>query len=347
MKVYLGIETSCDDSSVALVREDGYVIACSVLGQDKSHNVFGGIVPEIAGREHTENLLPLLENILQENELTTRDIDGIAVTSEPGLLGSLLVGVVTAKVLAMAFDKPFIGTNHIEGHIVAPLLHDRELSLDRDFHYPYLALVVSGGHTQLFHVLSHDNYIEMGRTRDDAAGEAFDKFAKTIGLGFPGGPLVDELAKKGRKGKFRFATAMTSSGDLDFSFSGLKTSALNVYRSMEHTEKLAELANLAADYQEAICDSLLYKLDEAQRQLNIQRVAISGGVSANSRLRQKAQVWADSRKVKLRIPPLRYCTDNAAMIALAGLLRLRQGQKSDQWLTPNPSVSFQQKPPRS
>lgn len=321
----LAFETSCDDTSVALIDRHRKVLWCQSANQDIQHKIFGGVVPEIASRAHTETILPLVDLMFQETKATWDDILGIAVTSRPGLIGSLLVGLVTAKTLAMAKNKPFVGVNHIEAHLLAPWLQDQEYTPHKNFKFPYLALAVSGGHSHFFHVKDWGDYELLGHTLDDAAGEAFDKFAKMVGLGFPGGVQVDREAQNGNPKAFLFPRSMIYEDNAMVSFSGLKSSALRMLSSMSPEDIQKHRADLCASFQEAIVDTLLAKLDWLHKKFPTSIVVITGGVSANSRLRAKGQEWAQKKKVILQIPPLRYCTDNAAMVAVAGLWRLEKG----------------------
>ncbi len=343
----LAIETSCDDTSVAIVGADGWVYQVTSLSQDKDHAIFGGIVPEIASRNHNTSLLPLIDICLEKANLKIEDMDGICVTSEPGLLGSLLVGLVTAKTLAMTFDKPFLGVNHLEGHLLAPFLKDDEYQPPVDFEYPFLALAVSGGHTSMYVVHDLGKYEILGTTLDDAAGEAFDKFAKLAGLSYPGGPNVDKMAKSGNPNKYEFPRALLGKDNLSFSFSGVKASAGRMLQTMSKEEIEDNLADLCASYQEAIVDALLQKVEWALKIHFIKknrtpRLVITGGVSANSRLREKAQVLAKDKGVALVVPPIRYCTDNAAMIGYAGIQHFQRGERDDLSLSASSSsVKFQ------
>jgi N6-L-threonylcarbamoyladenine synthase len=337
-KNVLAVETSCDDTSVAVVRHDGHVVFCASAGQDEQHRPFGGIVPEIAGRNHTENLLPLIRRALEESELTWEKIDGFAVTNRPGLVGSLLVGVVTVKSLALAQSKLFIGVNHLEGHILAPFLRDGDYAPPEGMDFPFVALAVSGGHSSLYKVKGLGSYEVVGRTVDDAAGEAFDKFATKAGLGWPGGAHVDRLAAKGDPHAFEFPRAMV--GEDNFSFSGLKTAAQRLLSRLSPLEISKQIENLCASYQEAIVETLVTKLESAAVRLGVDRVVVTGGVSANSRLREAAAELARKHGWQLVIPPLRYCTDNAAMIGYAGVLRLNRGEHSDDTLGVSPEVTL-------
>lgn len=333
----LAIETSCDDTSVAVVRDDGFVEVLLSASQDEAHAPFGGIVPEIACRNHTQKILPLIDKALKQINKDLKDIEGIAVTNRPGLIGSLIVGLVTAKTLAQVLQIPLIGINHLEGHLLAPLLRDTEYAPPENFSYPYVGLAISGGHTSLYEIEDLGKYRILGSTLDDAAGEAFDKFAKMIGLGFPGGVKVDQWARSGNPRKFSFPRALLKENNYNMSFSGLKSSAQRLVEGWSNEQIKAELPDLCASFQEAICDVLLAKLDRAVKNLPYRKVILTGGVSANSRLRERAKQWAEENDIELVIPPLRYCTDNAAMIGYAGILRLLRGEKSELDLGPSPS----------
>ena len=330
----IGIETSCDDTSVAVLSLKGEVQGLRSASQDNAHRPFGGVVPEVASRQHTENLLPLLEQVMGEARCGWGQVTGIAVTSRPGLIGSLLVGLVTAKTLALARGLPFIGVNHIEGHLLAPLLHDASYGPPQGFDFPYLGLAVSGGHTHLFHVEKPGSYKLLGRTVDDAAGEAFDKFAKMLKLGFPGGILVDRLAAQGDAKAYAFPRSMLHDDTLNFSFSGLKTAGMRAIEAISADQLEYKHADLCASYQEAIVEVLTEKMIRAARKTGLKNWTITGGVSANSRLRQQGLEAAKKEGATLALPPIRYCTDNAAMIALAGLYRLQSGETSGQDLSP-------------
>lgn len=337
----LAIETSCDDTSVAVVRRDGFVLTCLSADQNAAHTPFGGVVPEIASRNHTMTILPLVERVLADSNLNWSQIDGVAVTSRPGLIGSLLVGVITAKTLAQAKGKPLIGVNHLEGHILAPFLKDDRHQPPAAFGYPFVSLAVSGGHTTLYWVEALHQYKVLGTTRDDAAGEAFDKFGQMLGLGFPGGVKVDQLAQKGDSQKYHFPRSYLEEGSLEFSFSGMKSSAARLLQSLTEEELDEQRPHLCAGFQESVVDVLMQKLDTAvsliAQNCPVKSVSITGGVSANSRLRKRAEDWARSRGVVLAVPPLRYCTDNAAMIGYAGILRLLAGEEDSLALAPSPT----------
>lgn len=338
-RLTLGIETSCDDTSVALVAEDGTVRALVSATKDLDHEPYGGIVPEIASRNHSILLLPLIDECLRKGQVSWPQISGIAVTNRPGLIGALIVGVVTAKSLSLIYKTPFLGVNHLEGHLVAPFLRDEEYAPPAGFTYPYVALAISGGHTSLYYVQGLGQYQLLGGTRDDAAGEAFDKFAKMLGLGFPGGVRLDKLAQSGNPSAYNFPRSMINDDNLEMSFSGLKSAGHRLVEELRTKltpeEFQQNIPDLCASFQEAIVDVLLAKLECATRRLQCRKVVLTGGVSANSRLRARALEWTQKKSYSLVIPPLRYCTDNAAMIAYLGSLRMNQlHEQSDASLGP-------------
>ncbi len=333
----LAIETSCDDTSVALVEADGFVRGMLSANQDLQHAPFGGIVPEIASRNHTFQLLPLIEKLLQQSQMEIKDLKGIAVTNRPGLVGSLIVGLVTAKTLSQIYHLPLIGINHLEGHILAPFAYDENFQ-KTNLEFPYIALAVSGGHTSIYHVKGLGQYQILGATLDDAAGEAFDKFAKLLGLGFPGGVKVDQLSQNGDTKKYSFPRGLIDEDHLQMSFSGLKSAAARLLQHMSKDEIEMNKTHLCASFQEAVVEALLAKLDLAVTKSRLKNVVITGGVSANSRLRSLGNEWAQKKKLNLYIPPLRYCTDNAAMIGVAGYLRILRGEKHNLDLGPSPQI---------
>lgn len=335
IKTVLSVESSCDDTSVALVQADGYVIQQLSANQDLHHAPFGGVVPEIASRNHSVSLLPLIQHLLEKSKLTWKDVDGLAVTNRPGLIGSLIVGIMTIKSISQAYGIPMIGINHLEGHLLAPFLKDDQYSPPENFTYPYIALAVSGGHSSLYWVTDLGHYTIIGTTKDDAAGEAFDKFAKMLHLGFPGGSLVDKNSLSGDPKKYEFPRSLITEDSLMMSFSGLKSSAARLIEKLPADELEKNKKDLCASFQEAIVDVLLAKLEKAATRFQCRQIIITGGVSANSRLRARAEILAKKKNYTLVIPPLRYCTDNAAMIGYAGILHLNQGQRSDLKMGPS------------
>lgn len=335
-KRVLSIETSCDDTSVAVVRSDGFVEGLISANQDSFHEPFGGIVPEIAGRNHTLHLLPLIDQLLSDTKISFDDIQGLVVTNRPGLVGSLLVGISTVKTLAQILELPFIGVNHLEGHLQAGFLSDEKHAAVK-IEYPYVALAVSGGHSTIYLMHDFGRYEVLGATLDDAAGEAFDKFAKMLGLGFPGGIRVDQHAKNGDAKKYDFPRSMIKENNADMSFSGLKSSAARMLQSMTADEILQNREDLCASFQAAVVDVLVEKLNWAIQKTNCRRAIVTGGVSANSLLRQRCEAWSVKNNIQLVVPPLRYCTDNAAMIGFAGIQRLNKGEFGDLTMGPSPS----------
>jgi len=322
----LGIETSCDETGVAIYDEEKGLIANQLHTQIALHADYGGVVPELASRDHIRKLAPLLQAALQEAHLTAKDIDGIAYTSGPGLVGALLVGSTVARSLAYAWNVPAIGVHHMEGHLLAPMLEENPP------HFPFVALLVSGGHTQLVRVDGVGRYELLGESIDDAAGEAFDKTAKLLGLDYPGGAALARLALKGTPNRFAFPRPMTDRPGLDFSFSGLKTFAANtLHQVMQEEGELTEQskADIAYAFQEAVVDTLAIKCKRALKQTGLKRLVIAGGVSANKQLRQTLAELMQQLGDEVFYPQPQFCTDNGAMIAYAGFLRLKQGQQQD------------------
>ena len=322
----LGIETSCDETGVAIYDEEKGLIANQLHTQIALHADYGGVVPELASRDHIRKLAPLLQAALQEAHLTAKDIDGIAYTSGPGLVGALLVGSTVARSLAYAWNVPAIGVHHMEGHLLAPMLEENPP------HCPFVALLVSGGHTQLVRVDGVGRYELLGESIDDAAGEAFDKTAKLLGLDYPGGAALARLALKGTPNRFAFPRPMTDRPGLDFSFSGLKTFAANtLHQVMQEEGELTERskADIAYAFQEAVVDTLAIKCKRALKQTGLKRLVIAGGVSANKQLRQTLAELMQQLGGEVFYPQPQFCTDNGAMIAYAGFLRLKQGQQQD------------------
>jgi N6-L-threonylcarbamoyladenine synthase len=332
--ITLGIETSCDETAVAIV-EDVFSLRTNLIArQEHLHERFGGVVPEVAARAHVEALNPLLAQALEASGIGFDDLDGVAVTSGPGLVGALLVGMAAAKSLALATGAPLIGVNHLEGHYWANfLVHGRPQP-------PYVALIVSGGHTMLVHVPELFRHEILGQTLDDAAGEAFDKVARLLGLGFPGGPALDAAAKTGNPDAIRFPRAMEASGDLDFSLSGLKTSVLRHVRGEQAAGRPIDVPDLAASFQEAIVDVQVTKTIAAAERTGVPTVLLGGGVVANTRLRERLQRDGERAGLEVLFPPLELCTDNAAMIACLGAARLARGERTSLDIPADPNLQL-------
>ncbi|MFT4257408.1 MAG: tRNA (adenosine(37)-N6)-threonylcarbamoyltransferase complex transferase subunit TsaD [Pseudoxanthomonas sp.] len=321
----LGIETSCDETGVAVydtarTGADG-LLAHAVYSQIALHAEYGGVVPELASRDHVRKLLPLVRQTLDEAGLSIADLDGVAYTAGPGLVGALLVGAAAARALAWALDLPAIGVHHMEGHLLAPLIENDAPPP------PFVALLVSGGHTQLVAVDAIGQYRLLGETLDDAAGEAFDKTAKLMGLPYPGGPQLAKLAEQGTPGKYKFARPMTDRPGLDFSFSGLKTQVLLAWRDSDQGERTR--ADIARGFEDAVVDTLAIKCERALDAAGCDTLIVAGGVGANQRLREKLHAMAEKRGGRVCFPRPALCTDNGAMIAFAGALRLQAGQHDD------------------
>ena len=325
MKV-LGIESSCDETGVAVydtaVGGARGLVAQAIYSQIELHAKYGGVVPELASRDHVRKTLPLIHQTLDEAGIAPGEIGGVAYTAGPGLVGALLVGAGVARSLAWALDVPAIGVHHMEGHLLAPLMQDEDPPQP-----PFVALLVSGGHTQLVHVEAIGRYRLLGETLDDAAGEAFDKTAKLMGLPYPGGPQLAALAQQGTPGRFRFARPMTDRPGLDFSFSGLKTQVLLAWRDSDQSD--ATRADIARAFEDAVVDTLAIKCERALEAAGCDTLIVAGGVGANRRLREKLQAMAGKCGGRVAFPPPALCTDNGAMIAFAGALRLQAGQHED------------------
>lgn len=326
----LGIDTSCDDTSASVVKDGEKILSNVVSSQTEIHRKYGGIVPELASRKHIEIILPVVDEALKKAELTVKDIDAIAVCHGPGLIGSLLVGCCFAKGLSYSQKIPIVAVNHLEGHIFSVFLEERKPE------FPFLSLVVSGGHTSLYIVNGFKKYIELGKTRDDAAGEAFDKVAKMLGLGYPGGPIIDRLAKDGNPDAFDFPRAYMPE-TFDFSFSGLKTAVKAV---IQRTGDKDHVHDIAASFQSAVIDVLVRKVEWAIIKKGIKRVTLSGGVAANSYLRYKITSMAKERDIDLFLPSIQFCTDNAAMIAIAGYHHFISGDIAGLELNPKANLSL-------
>ncbi|MGM0738182.1 MAG: tRNA (adenosine(37)-N6)-threonylcarbamoyltransferase complex transferase subunit TsaD [Bacteroidota bacterium] len=332
----LGIESSCDETAAAVY--DGRELLSSVIASQSEHVDFGGIVPELASRAHERVIWPTVSRAMEQAGVQKEDITAIAVTEGPGLMGSLLVGLCFAKGLAIQWEKPVIGVNHIDAHIYATFIDEKP-------QLPFVSLVVSGGHTQIFHVVRPLRHTLMGQTRDDAAGEAFDKIGKLLGLAYPAGPEIDRLAREGNPSFYDFPRAMMKKG-LDFSFSGLKTSVLYYLKDIPEADRdrflQDNLSDLCASISAAITDVLIHKLRQSVLKTGVNSVIIAGGVSANSMLREKARKMADELGVSLHIPHPKYCTDNAAMIAVTGWFKAREGMYDDLHLKPYARYQWEQ-----
>jgi N6-L-threonylcarbamoyladenine synthase len=329
----LGIETSCDETAVAVV-EDGTIRSNLVSSQIDLHARFGGVVPELASRAHVEALSPLVGEALERAGCRFADLDGVAVTVGPGLVGALLVGIAGAKAVSLGTGAPLVGVNHLEGHIYANhLAHEGAL-------VPCVCLVVSGGHTMLVHMPQEHRYRVLGQTIDDAAGEAFDKIARFMGLGFPGGPALDRLAREGDPTAIAFPRAMADSGDYDFSLSGLKTAVLRHVKREQAAGRRVEAADLAASFQEAIVDVQVSKTMRAAEETGVTTVLLGGGVVANTRLRERMEAAGSEQGIRVRFPPPDLCTDNGAMIARAGASRLERGERTPLDVSADPALAL-------
>lgn len=330
----LGIESSCDETSVAILRGGREILANVISTQIPVHRKFGGVVPEIASRKHIVNIMPVLDEALHEAGVTLADIDRIAVAYGPGLVGALLVGVSAAKTLAFALDKPLVAVNHLEGHIFANFLSHPDLQP------PFMALVVSGGHTSLVHVKDYNHFSLMGQTRDDAAGEAFDKVARVMGLPYPGGPQIDKLAKEGNPDAIDFPMALNEKGNYEFSFSGLKSAVLNYLNSMKLKHIEINKADVAASFQKSVVNILVHKAVEAARQTGMKKLVLAGGVAANSSLEEHLRRAAEENNLEFYYPSKILCTDNAAMIACRGYYQALAGQFADSSLNAVPYLEL-------
>ncbi len=333
MRVF-GIETSCDETAVAVLEDGRKLLSNLLASQVHLHEKFGGVVPEVAARAHVENINPLITMALTEAGIWVMDIEAVAVTVGPGLVGALLVGIAAGKAIALALDVPFIGVNHMEGHIYANFLNREPLQ------EPYVSFLVSGGHTMLVYVPEPHRYEVLGQTLDDAAGEAFDKIARFIGLGFPGGPAIDALAKRGDPSAIRFPRAATERG-YDFSLSGLKTAVVRYVKDVRARGEEIDPADLAASFQEAVVEVQVDKTIAAARDKGVSKIVLGGGVVANTRLRKLMAETAEEQNLELLIPPIDLCTDNAAMIACAGYHRLMRGETTDLEVGASPNLPLQ------
>lgn len=334
--IILGIETSCDETAVAVVADGNRILANLIASQIELHAQFGGVVPEVASRRHLETINLLLDRALEEAGVSWSQIDGVAVTQGPGLLGSLLVGVMTAKALAFALGVPLLAVNHLEAHIYANLL------VAPDLPFPLLCLVVSGGHTDLFFLPRRGEYRLLGRTRDDAAGEAFDKVARAMGLGYPGGPAIERAAAGGNPAAVPLPRAYLEEGSYDFSFSGLKTAVVNYLARAEREGTGVALPDLAASFQQAVVEMLVEKVLRAAEAVRPASIALAGGVAANRALRRELLSRAEPAGFRVNVPPPALCTDNAAMVACAGYYRYLRGETAPMTLNAVANLEVEQ-----
>ncbi len=317
--IVLGVETSCDETSVSIVRDGNEVLANVVLSQINIHKAYGGVVPEIASREHVKGITYVFEKALEDAKIKYEDIDLISVTKGPGLIGSLLIGVNAAKTISLNYNIPIVGVHHIIGHIYANYI-------DNGMDFPLLALVVSGGHTELILMKEHFDFNKLGETQDDAVGEAYDKVARVLGLPYPGGPIVDKMASKG-KDTLSFPRPMIDSGDYNFSFSGLKSHVINTHHNMKQRNEQVNVENFCASFQEAVTDVLVSKTVSAKSEFKVKQIIVAGGVAANSGLRKK--LTDTITDIPVFFPKIEYCTDNAAMIAVAGYFQYKKQKEDD------------------
>ncbi len=334
MKI-LGIESSCDETAASVVEDGRIVLSNIVASQIDEQKLYGGVVPEIASRRHAENICGVVKEALEAANVGIEDIDAVAVTYAPGLIGALLVGVSYAKGLAFAADKPLVPVHHIAGHIAANYISHPELEP------PYLCLVVSGGHTHLVEVKSHAQFKVIGRTRDDAAGECFDKVARTLGYPYPGGKYIDEAAKKGAKTAYKFPHPKIEGSELDFSFSGIKTAVINLVHNASQKGETLNAEDVAASFQKTVSDILAEKLMLAAENLGYNKIAVAGGVSANTGIRTKIKRECDKRGYTLYLPEFKYCGDNAAMIAAQGYYDYISGKRADESLNALATLSLE------
>lgn len=332
----LGIETSCDETGVALYDGERGLLAHALYSQVQLHAEYGGVVPELASRDHVRKTLPLLRDIFQRAGVAPGQVQGVAYTRGPGLIGALLVGAAIGRSLAYAWNAPALGVHHMEGHLLAPMLEAEPPD------FPFVALLVSGGHSLLVRVDGIGRYRILGESIDDAAGEAFDKTAKLLGLPYPGGPALAKLAEQGTPGRFKFPRPMTDRPGCDFSFSGLKTAAINTWRGLEPTPE--NRADVARAFEEAVVETLAIKCERALQATGLQRLVVAGGVGANRRLRERLRELAEKRGGRVYYPRLEFCTDNGAMIAYAGWRRLAAGQAEDLAIEVLPRWSLDQLP---
>lgn len=332
-QLILGIETSCDETAVAIIKNGREIAANVVASQIESHKRFGGVVPEIASRHHVEQITIVLEEALQQAKVKMAEITAIAVTEGPGLVGALLIGVNAAKALAFAYQKPLVPVHHIAGHIYAN-------RLVTELKFPLLALVVSGGHTELVYMREHGHFEVIGETRDDAAGEAYDKVARTLNMPYPGGPHIDRLAHEG-KPTIDLPRAWLEEGSYDFSFSGLKSAVINTVHNAEQRGEIIAPEDLAASFQASVIDVLVKKTADAVKEYGVKQLLVAGGVAANKGLRTALEEAFSGAEVELVIPPMSLCTDNAAMIAAAGSVMFKKGIRADWSLNAKPGLDIE------
>ncbi len=333
----LGIESSCDETAASVVKNGRTVLSNVISSQIELHKLYGGVVPEIASRKHIEKINQVIEEALAEAEVSLEDIDAIAVTYGPGLVGALLVGVAEAKAISYAANIPLVGVHHIEGHVSANYIEHLELEP------PFLCLIVSGGHTHLVLVKDYGKYEIIGRTRDDAAGEAFDKVARAIGLGYPGGPKIDKLAKEGNKGAIKFPRAQVNGAEFDFSFSGVKSAVLNHINGCRMKGEEIIPADIAAAFQDSVVDVLVNKTMQAAKEYKMNKVALAGGVASNSALREGMKAACEKNNLSLYYPSPIFCTDNAAMIGVAGYYEYINGTRHGLDLNAVPNLKIGQR----
>lgn len=337
----LGIESSCDETAAAVIRDGREILSSVISSQIELHRPFGGVFPELAAREHLEKIEPVVKESLEKANVTFQDIDAIAVTQGPGLIGSLLVGVSYAKALAWGLDIPIVGVNHIEGHVYSIVFENPSVE------YPALALIVSGGHTNLFYIPEEGKYKIVSRTRDDAAGEAFDKVGKMLGLSYPGGPVIEKLAREGDAAKMKFPIAKISDGRPDFSFSGLKTAVSRYIReneivpAVENETASQEIKDIAASFQATVVRSLMINVEKLTVELQPKTLIVAGGVACNLALREAAEQFGAKMNLPVYFPSKHLSTDNAAMIAAAGYFHLKQGEQADLRMTADVTLRLQ------
>lgn len=338
--IVLGIESSCDETAAAIVADGS--LRSNVVADQTAHIHYGGVVPELASRLHERHIVPVVDEALAVADVSLSDLTGIAVTYGPGLAGALIVGLNFAKGLAQAMDLPFIGIDHMEGHLYANFLQEPPTGDS----FPYLCLLASGGHTSLWQVDGFGQYTLLGRSLDDAAGEAFDKGARMLGLGYPGGPAIESTAVKGDIRAVDFPRPLRGSDNCDFSFSGLKTALYRYLQGLNESDLHEHRHHIAASYQEAIVDTILDRLQQGVHLTGLSRICIAGGVTANIRLRSRLDAWAESDNLRVSYPPIEFCTDNAAMIAMAGYVRLKAGEQSNLDLEVQPNLSLADQVPQ-